>query len=220
MIGETMCYPPLIFQSETNKKLLEESCKIVRIIFDTIGSQYDKLRDIYNAYKHGYRIVPCRTDGKLSFLYFDETDIPKFLQYDDNDIKRTFELAADCRRMIENIVENQKTRMRVGDSDSVSIKINLFTDSKEPINIKNLEKIFYNKRIDMKKNYAVEKEILKNSGNIENYRYNWVLFDVKDKKILAFNQELIEIIKKFYELDPINEISVLKIGNKFIDSIG
>lgn len=214
-----MCYPPLIFQSETNKKHLEESCKIVRIILNSIGSQYDKLRDIYNAYKHGYRIIPCITDSKLSLLYFDETDIPKILQYDDNDVKRTFELTADCRRMIENMVENQKTRMRVGDSESASIKINLFSDSKEPINIKNLEKIFYNKRIDVKRDYAVEKQILKNSGNIENYRYKWVLFDVKDKKILAFNQGLIEIIKNFYELDPINEISALKIGNEFIDSI-
>jgi hypothetical protein len=215
-----MAYPSLLFQTKDNKDILESSCKIIKIILNLIGEKYDILRDFYNSYKHGYRIIPCNSGGKKAFLYFDETEIPKIMVYEDEDLKKVFDLSGDCKKILQNIIENHKVRMRVGDSpDPVKVTLNIFSKSGEQITKKDLDKIFYNKRKDTKKEYVIEKQILKQSDNYEEYRFKWVLFDTTDKKIIAYNKELIEMIKEFYDVNTENEVSFIKINNQFIDSL-
>ena len=96
----------------------------------------------------------------------------------------------------ESIVENHRTRMRIGDaSGPVKVTINLFNKVGEQITKRELDKILYNKRKDTNTEYLVEKQILKHYNNYEEYIYKWVLFDITDKRIIAYNQELIEIIE-------------------------
>jgi hypothetical protein len=57
-------HPSIILQEEESKKLIEMSCRNIRKNFDEIGELFVRLEPLYNAYKHGYRLLLGKEDEK------------------------------------------------------------------------------------------------------------------------------------------------------------
>lgn len=221
MIAEVMAYPTLQFQSKENKTIFENSCKNIKLILQLIGETYTKLRGFYNAYKHGYRIVPFRYGEKDGMLYLDEKkNNPMLLFFDKDDVNRIFELSRYCRNILQSISENHKIKMKVGDlSKEVKVTFDIFSKSGEQIAKQSLDRIVYNRRNDTKNDHTIEKHLLKESGDNKKFLFKWVMFDLDEKRIIAFHQNHMNLIKTFYDSNIENEISIIKITNKFIDDI-
>lgn len=69
-IADFMGYPPLFMQEIEKQKILITSCNTIKEVLDLIRSYYIKYKDIYNAYKHGYRVIPTTLDSSHEAMLF------------------------------------------------------------------------------------------------------------------------------------------------------
>lgn len=60
-ISQIMCYPGKAKQSEKAKTLLTDSILFLKTDLDIIGKEYIKFKELYNAYKHGCRMLHPQT---------------------------------------------------------------------------------------------------------------------------------------------------------------
>ena len=84
-------YPPLLLQSTAVRYFLELSCRNMKEVLIEVAEIYSQLRLLYNAYKHGYRVLfgknfhsaadifPFVTDqGKQMYTEIDEMKLKKY----------------------------------------------------------------------------------------------------------------------------------------------
>lgn len=103
----------IMLQEQESKKLLQMSCRNIKRNFEEIGGLYVKLEPLYNAYKHGYRLLLGKEDEK-------NTDVVVFVAKGGNEehvlldnevITNSRKLISRCRTMLDGILENHRTRL-------------------------------------------------------------------------------------------------------------
>lgn len=94
-------YPPPVFQTSEINLVLEESCKNLSGLLYNIGSYYSRHIDLYNAYKHGYRIMILdMVNGKEGIIIKEENNNSVVCYFEDNEIAALKQLAINCRELI------------------------------------------------------------------------------------------------------------------------
>lgn len=126
-VAKLMGYPPLDLQDSKTKaelEILSNSCKEV---INEIGQYYLTLFEIYDAYKHSYRILFGTVDdtGDHAFAYFDNDAKQKQLTMTQQDFQELTNLASSCRLAIETIFNNHKVRIEYEKSGQVRQQLNL-----------------------------------------------------------------------------------------------
>lgn len=128
-------YPTLDLQQEITKKYLELSCQNMRQYLTDIGKIYHELRPLYNAYKHGYRVLLAKDNASdNTFPFIDYNGKQKFTQVNKDAFNRILSLSHSCRDILEHIYVQHRTRNayeRAGGKEG-KLQVNLFlkgTDS-------------------------------------------------------------------------------------------
>lgn len=219
VIAEVMAYPTLVLQSDGNREILTKSCKNIKNILSPIGEMYIEFVQFYNSYKHGYRIVPCDVKGKDAFLFFDRSENPKIKTYEKEDIDKIFSLVTDCRIILNCIVENNNTRMKVGDLEKeVDVRLTMFLEKNDEVGKKYTPDLRYKKRKNGVQSYLGEKQIM--SPNDKKHCNNkWILFDLTEKKILLVSNKYTDLTLEYYNRNLSNEFSFVYANDEFLNDI-
>lgn len=89
------------------------SCKNIRKNFEEIGELFVRLEPMYNAYKHGYRLLLGKEDEKgiHTVVFITKGGNEDHVILDNELISKSQRLISICRTMVDGILENHMTRL-------------------------------------------------------------------------------------------------------------
>ena len=221
-------YPPSVFQTDEINAVLEESCKNISMILSNIGNYYSRYINLYNAYKHGYRIViPDKVNGKEGLIIKEENNKSLVCYFEDNDVVSLQQLTTNCRGIIELIHENNKKTMYVENSKTVKLELktivgNKFTEENKSLidNIGNMN-LYYPTTEEEKKSLIEEQDtILKKTTDVSKYNHKFVLIDLDQEKIIGSAKSLNDVTHLQRNTDSPNRTLTLKITTSKLRELG
>jgi hypothetical protein len=161
-IADFMGYPPFFMQEENNKKLLNTSCNTIKELLTSIGQYYNGYRDIYNAYKHGYRTIPATLNAyEEAIVYVKDDGEPRALQIKSEDIKKLLELSGYCRSILQDIFENHRLAMRISYTQVKNFTIRIYMKKFQTIKKVSLSLLYPPRQDKLKGIKREEKDVLR-----------------------------------------------------------
>jgi hypothetical protein len=200
-VANLLGYPPLSWQGQKEREVLEKSCATVKDHLDSVGSYYRLFVDIYNAYKHGYRTISTTINNSdEGILAVKDNGEPALLKLDLRDIDKMFERSTNCRSLLQDIIENHKLAMRISYDNDRNINLNIYL-RKEDVQERFPLHLIYPSREDlMKETKEAEKSVLKKIQNIEDYQGYYILLDLDLEKILFSDKNMQKVIEHYNSL--------------------
>lgn len=218
-IAKFVGYPPLEIQDDYTRKILENSCFIVKEKITQIARSYLDLRILYNAYKHGYRIVFGKDqNSNSSFVFLDKHNKQKMMILDDSkfdEIKLSIKYVRNLMSSIlknhvaredfekegkrPNKVENIQIWLRKGEPKHDPMKTNLlYTSRGEQLKIDEEigDRIYEKYKKDLEKNHL---------GKL-------VGIDIDEEKVIGIAESIEEIRKILHESGTSGKKRIRKIG--------
>lgn len=136
-ISQIMCYPDSEGQSNRGRELLNESILFLKTELSVIGAEYIKFKGLYNAFKHGCRLLHPETmtmegeDYVACIMYLTRKAAPhrggqiSFLGFPNDDFRSFYEHTENINRILGTMFHNRKERYLLsnGLSDSVSVAL-------------------------------------------------------------------------------------------------
>ena len=141
-IAKILGYPPPGIQSPEIKIAFELSCKNASEMFKNVGDLYLELRQFYNSYKHGYRILLAMGNelNLDTFPYFYREGhkvAQKYIEIDQKTMDRVTSATYDCRRLLEQVFSNHRFRAAKESKEiqRVQVDMNLFLKKDQRISL-------------------------------------------------------------------------------------
>jgi len=137
-LARIMCYPDKEKQSRKGKELLEESLVYLKTDLSIIGEEYIKFKELYNAYKHGCRLLHPETttidrENFAAFIiYLTKKTSPKrggMIQgfgFPNDDFSSFFNLVENIGRILGVMTENRRQRYLLANKLSSEISVALY----------------------------------------------------------------------------------------------
>lgn len=190
-IADFLGYPPLSWQGQKEREVLEKSCVTVKDLLDSVGSYYRLFVDVYNAYKHGYRTIPTTINNSdEGVLIVKDNGEPALLKLDLRDINRMFELSTNCRSLLQDIIENHKLAMRISYDNNRKIVLNIYRRKEDILEHIPLNLIYPSREDLMKETREAEIYALKKIQNIDVHQGNYILLDLDLEMILFSDRNM------------------------------
>jgi len=112
-------YPPLKLQQVDSRRTLLRSCKQLAAYLNIIADDYLKLRDLYNAYKHGMRIFFATLDTKTpAIIYIDSDSNVKSIVFPIDLVDRLCESCEGIGQLIGAMLKWHWFRLQIAKSGS------------------------------------------------------------------------------------------------------
>ena len=210
-------FPPAVFQSNDINLFLSDCCKNIASLLNEIGTYYINHIDIYNAYKHGYRIVIPEFLGtnKNGFVLIKEDNKPVVCTFEDKEIDILMKYAKWCYDILAVIYNNNKKSMYVESSKRVNLEGKILMDPKVySSHLKKIGKIVFNYPTTNEEKDLLIKEqdiILGNIVDLKRYLHQWIIVDLDEEKIVGSAKTMREISLKDRDINPSNRKTTLRI---------
>lgn len=224
-IADFLGYPPLSWQGRNEREVLEKSCATVKDLLDSVGSYYILFVDVYNAYKHGYRTIPTMINNSdEGILIVKDNSEPALLKLDLVDIDRMFELSANCRSLLQDIIENHRQAMRISYDNDRKINLNIYRRNEYTLEHIPLNLIYPSRKDLMKETKEAEMNTLKKIQNIDLHQGNYVLLDLDLERILFYDKNMQKVIEYYNQLNSIepdkeHRRTITKLTEKYLTDL-
>lgn len=212
-------YPPLDIQDDYTKAILENSCSIVKEKLEQIAKSYLNLRIIYNAYKHGYRIIVGKDqNGNSSFAFLDKNEKRKMMIIDDEKFTEVKTSIHYVRNLIYSILENHIAREKyekIGKRQSRINNIQIWKRKNEQEHDSTKTNMTYTTRgeqlkIDEEKG---DKIYERHKSELEkNHLGKIVGIDIDEEKVIGIADSIDEIRKILHNSESSGKKRIRKIG--------
>ena len=215
-VAKIVGYPILDLQRPGAKKILEISCRNIRDDLAKIGTLYEELRPLYDAYKHGYRLH-FGSDNNSHYdviVYVDIDKDQKVLALPDALKTRIHEKAALAFHIMNTIFESHKARVTfeaTGTSQG-PIKVTIYRRKTDPRPAAEDMHLIYQTRGERLRKETEEGDKLYEQFREElekNHMGKIVALDVDSKKIIALDYDLEKVRK---EIGTTGRIRIRKVG--------
>jgi hypothetical protein len=215
-------YPPPVFRSNEANLIFEESCKNLSLILNDIGNHYRKYIKIYNAYKHGYRIIlPESVNNRYEFIVTGEHHEIFQCYFENEDVISLKQLATNCRQIVELIHENNRKSMYIEPGKKVKLELKTLVKEKFKAEDKDLLdkinniQVFYPTTDDEKKSIVEQQNtILKNMPDVLKYLHKIILIDLDEGKLIGSAETWKDIFSLLKSIGSLNRMVTLKITSK------
>jgi hypothetical protein len=212
-------YPPLLWQSTAARYFLDLSCGNLREVLTEVAEMYSQLRPLYNAYKHGYRVLFGKNSYSADIFPF-VTDQGKQMYTEINEVKlkRILILSLQCRKILESIFKQHHIRRqyeaRGGQENAIKVDLFLRRNDKHPSQEEDLH-LFYPTRGDRRKSelsegekvYAIFKEQLEkdDKGKI-------VAIDIDEKRIISKDYDKHKVLSGIRSAESSGRIHIRRVS--------
>ena len=128
-------YPPLDLQESQSKAVLLRSTKQLAGYLNLVAEYYMNLRELYNAYKHGFRVFPARhTDEttrqeSVAFTYIDRNAQAIAVSLDDNRVRRLYDLCVGMSQLLHLMLEWHRFRLKINKRARLDAQLPVFGKS-------------------------------------------------------------------------------------------
>jgi len=237
-IAKIFGHPPLSVQEKQTKDLLELSCRNVRDDFNNIGNLYLELEPMYNAYKHGYRLLFGKDDkdGSDTVVFIVKGGNENHISLENALVANARNLVYKCRVLLDCILENHRIRLEYEGAD-----YNIFPTANRVHTDETGKKIAQQKLIlDASHKQTVPLNLLfttrgqklkeeKQLGNLifESFKHTFqeddqgkfVAIDIDNKKIIVKDVDIQSIISSVHQSEITSRIFIRKIGDDSVTDI-
>ncbi|RJQ26194.1 hypothetical protein C4565_07260 [Candidatus Parcubacteria bacterium] len=217
IIAKFFGYPPIDIQSAGVKEFLEKSCETIREEFKKIADLYLELRDVYDAYKHGYRISFAKDNKTLeeSIVFVNSKGETKLIKFEKTDVEKCVKMARRCKQLADAIMKNHHERAKYEESGGEFGNVNITTvrkpDDPEPPELK----LMFSKRGETRKKELEEGEQTYNLFKEELEKTDsgkLVALDLDNKKIIAKDYSIEGLVSLLKESGNSSRLLIRRIG--------
>lgn len=219
-IAKFVGYGPLDIQDDYSRKILENSCIIVKEKLEQIAKSYLSLRGIYNAYKHGYRLVVGKDQNEnSSFAFLDKNNKQKLMVIDETKFNEIKISISHIRNLILSILDNHIAREeyeRKGERHGRLEKMKIWKRKDEPKHDSTKTKIMFTARGEQlrKDEEKGDKIYEKHKEELEkNHLGKLVGIDLDEEKIVGVGESIEEIRKILHDSGTSGKKRIRKIGS-------
>jgi hypothetical protein len=189
-------YPPLLLQIPRVRYFLELSCGNVKETLIEIAEMYAQLRILYNAYKHGYRVLFGKNSysGADIFPFITDQGKQMYTEIDEMRLKRILTLSYSCRQILESIFKQHhiRTEYEAKGGQDGAIKVDLFMRRNDERPSQEDLQLMYPNRGDRMKSEKVEGDSVYNLFKQQLEKHD-------EGKIVAIDIDAKRIISKDYD---------------------
>jgi hypothetical protein len=165
-----------------------------------IGMNYLEFRQLYNAYRHGYRVFFGENSNTANdiFAFIDNDGKQMFTEIDSKKLERLFTLSEYCRKILEHMIKQHRIRTDYESKGGGKQKVNtifIFRGDEERPTKDDLYILYPNRGERLKR----ERTEAENIYNIFKER-----LEIEDKgKIVAIDLDSKKILAKDYDLNRV-----------------
>jgi len=218
-VADFMGYPPLLLQNTENKELLDTSCNTVRHLVGIIGNRFRNLTAIYNAYKHGYRVIPHMVNSSEAILFMKDNGEPEIFVIGANDIDKILEFSNYCRSILEDIFKNYKTMMEIDYEGRKSINVRLYRRNEDSFKQISLNLTYGSREDKVKVIHEEEKNVLKKIHDIEHFSGKWVLVDLDEQSILFSDRDMKKVMEYYHDSHNDHRKTIRRLTQNFLKGL-
>lgn len=218
-------YPPSEFQTTEINSVFKMSCKNTSLILFDIGKYYRRHKDVYNAYKHGYRIViPDNINTRDGLIINEEHNIHRICYFEENEISIIQNLTNNCRQIFELVRENNKKSMMVKSGKKIRFELKTIVTDNTAAEAKKISEtaLLHYPTTDEEKELLISQQdtLLKGLVDLPKYKHKFILLDLDDEKIVGSGNTLNEVSDFQREIDTSNRLVSLKITTNKLKELG
>jgi hypothetical protein len=212
-------YPPLQLQNPATRHFLELSCRNIKDALIEVAEMYSQLRDLYNAYKHGYRILFGKDSYSSADIFPFVTDQgkQKYTRIDGAKLKRILTLSLQCRRILESIFKQHHIRVqyeKTGGKEN-AIKVDFFLRKNDNRPSQEEQRLTYPSRGDRMKSEKVEGDKIYNlfREQLEKHdRGKIVAIDIDSKKIISKDYDKSKVLSDIRSIQSSARIYIRRVS--------
>ena len=217
-VAKILGYPPIKLQTKDEAGLFKLSSHNTREFFYEIGQMYSELAELYNAYKHGYRVVSGHKNNSVDiYTYINHEGKGKFIETDLKTFNHLNNLVRKCYIIFDSMFKNHYARMNHEKNNSIETDITFQIIYKKEDNVIKNQNFKYNIPNRAKK---LKEEILEYDKVYETFKNK--LKENDNGKIIAIDIDNRFIISKNFDLNKvIEEVNRYeKSGRKYLRRVG
>lgn len=211
-------YPHFDLQESTTRKILRSSCRTVKSELKEVAKLYKQFRLLYNAYKHGYRVLVGKDqDGLDVFVFIDDKHKQKFSTISDETFKLILSKSRFCSMLTDVMLRVHRARAKheANGKSGDKVNISIIRRQKDPSpNSQGLTVMFPNrgKRLEMEKqeSHTIYSKLMKNKEQQNLGKI--VAIDLDAKQIVKMDYDLRKVIAAIKATNSANRIEIRRIG--------
>jgi hypothetical protein len=220
-VAKFIGYPLFRKQTTGAKAILEMSCRNVKEDMVKIGSLYDELRLLYDAYKHGYRISLGKDNNTHEdvIVYIDKNKHQKVLLLTKTLLKDINNKTAACFHILNVILSAHQHRVKFEASglNEGRVVITIYRKKTDPRPKQEDLILSYPKRGERLKQEMEEIDKVYNEFKDElekEHLYDFVAIDIDEHKIVLVNPSLEKLRMEVQAHPRAGRIAIRQIGRK------